>query len=63
MLLKTHGIEFSREPVAEMQEFAYRWMRIPDQREGQSTVWCRKQADLLAILNHWNRDRWWKYWI
>ena len=63
MLLQECGVTYSKEPVDGMQEFVYNWLHLTDNKTGQSYIWCWRRADLHTILNYWNRDLSWKYWI
>ncbi len=41
--------------------FTFSWLHIPTSTTGSRSIWTRNRKDFLEILNHWNRQKDWKY--
>lgn len=61
MLLNECGVSYADTHQDLLVKFEYHWKHFGGE-EGISVVWCHTEADLLKLLNFWNRAPEWKYW-
>ena len=65
-LLTETGVSYTRNAKdaarAGLHLFSYHWA-TPNGETGEMEVYCHSRADLLELINHWNRPGTMRYWV